>query len=284
MHADVVPLLRCPVCHGPLRVPEPVTGPLRCPRGHSFDQARAGYLQLTAGPLVHAGDSAAMVAARAEFLQAGHYRPITEALACKAVAAWPGEGLILDVGAGTGDHLAGVLDRLPDALGLALDVSRPAVRRAAHVHPRCSAVICDVWQQLPVADHTVGVLLNVFAPRSGPEFARALSASGAVLLVAPATDHLAELIQPLGLLRVDPAKPDRIAGALGTAFIRATETAYRWPMWLRREEVTALVTMGPSARHLDQATLGARIATLDEPVQVTASVTIGTYRLAGSGR
>src|SRR5688572_30940209 len=40
-------------------------------------------------------------------------------------------GCILDLGAGTGWYLARVLDRLPGRIGLALDLSKHALRRAA---------------------------------------------------------------------------------------------------------------------------------------------------------
>src|SRR5439155_7974458 len=98
MLAEIVAHLRCPVCGQSLAE---LAGPLRCPRGHSFAPARQGYVQLTAGPVAHSGDSAPMVAARSDFLAAGHYRFISEALA----EAAPARGLVLDVGAGTGYHL-----------------------------------------------------------------------------------------------------------------------------------------------------------------------------------
>ncbi len=80
MRPEVVRSLRCPVCRDSLSLADGPRGPLRCPRGHSFDQARQGYVQLTVTPLAHAGDGPAMVAARQEFLNAGHYAMITEAL------------------------------------------------------------------------------------------------------------------------------------------------------------------------------------------------------------
>ncbi len=58
MRPEVVRCLRCPVCHGPLSLTTGPRGPLCCPLRHSFDQSRQGYAQLTAAPLVHAGDSA----------------------------------------------------------------------------------------------------------------------------------------------------------------------------------------------------------------------------------
>jgi 23S rRNA (guanine745-N1)-methyltransferase len=273
MRSEVVAALRCPLCRQRLEL----LGPLRCPSGHSFDQARGGYVQLTAAPLVHTGDSAAMVAARSAFLSAGHYAPITEALAGLAAEVWPG-GLVLDVGAGTGTHLAGVLDALPDAYGLATDASKPAVRAAARAHPRADAIICDAWQPLPLGDATAGVVLNVFAPRPGAEFARVLRPDGVLLVVTPAPEHLGELIEPLRLLRVDPAKSERLAGSLDTSFIRSETIGIRTVMTLRHDEVATLVGMGPSAWHSEPAARAAEIAALPEPMGVTLAVAVAGYR------
>ena len=78
----VVDCLACPYCRLPL---SEVDGTVRCARGHSFDLARQGYVTLLpAGARGPAGDDAAMVAARAGFLAAGHYAPLTAALVAAA--------------------------------------------------------------------------------------------------------------------------------------------------------------------------------------------------------
>ncbi|HKT05800.1 MAG TPA: 23S rRNA methyltransferase, partial [Rugosimonospora sp.] len=91
---QVVGYLRCPVCAQPLRVTG--THTLGCPARHSFDVARQGYVDLAPGPLAHTGDTAEMVAARAEFLDRGHYDAVSAALAA-AVPAGTGE-LVVDAG------------------------------------------------------------------------------------------------------------------------------------------------------------------------------------------
>jgi 23S rRNA (guanine745-N1)-methyltransferase len=270
MDADVVTHLRCPVCGEPLdAAPEA----LRCPRGHSFDVARQGYVNLSAGRSPHAGDTAQMVAARAEFLAAGHYDFISAALAGAARAAYQG-GLVLDAGAGTGRHLATVLDALPAAPGLALDVSKPALRRAARAHPRAGAALCDTWGRLPVADGAAGVVLDVFAPRNGPEFRRVLRPGGVLLVVTPAPDHLAELVERLSLLQVDPDKAERVAASLDGHFALAGEAALTRRLTLSPREAATLVGMGPSAWHTAPGT--AQVA-LPGPITVTASVRLGVY-------
>ncbi|MFI8804472.1 putative RNA methyltransferase [Micromonospora chalcea] len=281
MDDRILARLRCPVCAEPLTAATAgTTRALRCPRGHSFDTARQGYVNLLAGRSPHTGDSAEMVAARADFLAAGHYDAVAAALATTAVrvagvAPYP---LVVEPGAGTGHYLAAVLAALPDAAGLALDVSKPALRRAARAHPRAAAALADTWQRLPLADRSVAVLLNVFAPRNGPEFHRVLDPGGALLVVTPAADHLAELVEALDLLRVDPAKADRVAGSLGAHFAEESATGHRARLALTRAEVTTLVGMGPSAWHAEPERLAARIAALPEPVPVTLSVRLGVHR------
>jgi 23S rRNA (guanine745-N1)-methyltransferase len=271
MLADVLPYLWCPLCR--LELVE-LDAAVRCPRGHSFDRAKQGYVHLTASPVAHTGDSAQMVDARAGFLAAGHYDFIARALA----DAVPGtDGLVVDVGAGTGYHLSAVLDAHTDAVGLAVDVSKPALRRAARAHPRVGAVLGDTWRGLPVADRAASVLLNVFAPRNGLEFARVLAPDGVLIVVTPTGDHMGELVNALGLLTVDPAKEERVAATLSPWFVeRGTEIREK-PLLLSRAEVVGLIGMGPSAWHLDPGELSARIAPLPEPVAVTARVRLSSY-------
>ncbi|MFJ6195124.1 putative RNA methyltransferase [Micromonospora sp. NPDC092111] len=274
--------LRCPVCGEPLAEAAD-TRALRCPRRHSFDVARQGYVNLLTGRAPHVGDTAAMVAARADFLAAGHYDVVSAALADAAtdVLAEPGFGaypLVVDAGAGTGRHLAAVLAALPDAVGLALDVAKPALRRAARAHPRAAAALADTWQRLPLADHSAAVLLNVFAPRNGAEFHRVLHPAGALLVVTPTEAHLGELVDALDLLRVDPAKADRVADSLAGHFTEERATGYTARLALDRAEVATLVGMGPSAWHTDPERLAAAIAALPAPVTVTAAVRLTVWR------
>lgn len=272
MLSELVAVLRCPVCGDGLAA---VPGGLGCPAGHRYDAARQGYVQLTAAAMAHTGDTTAMVAARAGFLSAGHYDFISDAVA-EAIAGTA--GTVADVGAGTGYHLARVLDARPDRLGLALDASKPAVRRAARCHPRAGAVLCDAWRALPLADAAVDAVINVFAPRNGGEFARVLRPGGVLVVVTPTPGHLCEVVAALDLLSVDPDKADRVAAGLSPGFATPDGGVHEREMWLSHAEVHALVGMGPSAWHADPGRLADRIAALPDPVPVTASVRVDAYR------
>lgn len=266
-----LPFLRCPVCREPLGRPDPRS--LRCPHGHTFDIARQGYVDLSAGRVPYDGDSAQMIADRADFLAGGGYDFVASAVAEAARAHRPaGDGLVLDAGTGTGWYLAHVLDALPDAAGLGLDVSKPALRRAARAHPRAGAARCDLWRPLPVADGAAGVVLDVFAPRNGPEFRRVMRPDGVLLVVTPAPDHLHELIGALGLIRVDPDKAERVAESLGGHFTVAASATHRRTLRLAGPALRTLVGMTPSARHVAPDALPA------DAVTVTAAVELTAYR------
>jgi 23S rRNA (guanine745-N1)-methyltransferase len=281
----VVDCLACPYCG--LGLSE-VDGALRCGNGHSFDLARQGYATLLpAGARGPGGDDAAMVAARAGFLAAGHYAPLTQAVVAAvgpgaSVLAGPvagsaaSGGVVLDVGAGTGQHLAALLDAAPAAVGLALDVSRYAARRAARAHPRIGAVVADAWAGLPVRTGAIAVVLDVFSPRNGAETARVLRPGGLLVVVTPGPDHLAGLVDVLGGLQVDQAKDSRLAATLQPHLTPVDRTEHRWELELSTTDAVRAVAMGPSARHL--ADLDARVAALPEPVRVTASIVVSRYR------
>lgn len=280
LDARAVALLACPVCRGDLAVEPGATG-LRCAEGHLFDRARQGHVTLLPpGHRPPSGDSAEMVADRVDFLAGGHYAGITAALAEAVLADGPPASL-LDLGGGTGHHLAGVLDRAPDAVGVVLDSSPYAARRAARAHARAVAVVADSWVRLPVRDDAVDRVLVVFAPRNGPEIARVLRPEGRLVVVTPAADHLAELVGPLELLRVDPDKAARLAATLEPGLTAVRTVPHRRRLVLPRQAAATLVGMGPHARHTTRAAVETRLAALPDPIDVTVSVDVTTYRPTG---
>lgn len=269
-------VLVCPLCGDSLRLAD---GPLRCPRRHTFDVARHGYVSLLTGTMRPASaDTAPMVQARAAFLQTGHYAPLARVFADLVTTFCPSPSTVLDAGAGTGYYLATVLDALPAAVGLGLDTSTYALRRAARAHIRAKAATWDIWQPLPVRARSVDLLLNVFAPRNGPEFHRVLQPSGTLLTVTPAPQHLGQLRRHLGLLSVDPAKQARLQRTLDPYFRLDRTQALEYAITLAAEDIDNLAGMGPTAHHIPRDELRRRTAPLKPPLPVTASFRISVYR------
>ena len=258
--------LVCPVCGEAMSLTQ---RSLVCPARHTFDVARQGYVNLLGRAAPANADTADMAAARDRFLSAGHYAPITAALS----AAVPDARRILEVGAGTGHHLAQVLENHPGATGLAADISVPASRRAARAHPRMAAVVADTWAPLPLADSSVDAVLCVFAPRNPSEFARVLRPGGVVVVVVPRPDHLRELREAHSLMDVGE---DKVEGLVRSArghleLVSTREVSH--DLDLTAQEATDLVAMGPNAFH----------TTVSVPAtRTTSSVTCAVLTPTGS--
>jgi 23S rRNA (guanine745-N1)-methyltransferase len=268
--------VRCPVCAGSVQVGD---DQVTCGRGHSFNVARQGYVSLVSGRGgAGTGDSAAMVMAREAFLGGGHYQPVADALSALAARSdRGGPGLVLDLAGGTGYYLARVLDALGGRLGACVDLSAPALRRAARAHPRAVALGADAWQSLPFADRAASLVLSVFGPRNPAEIRRVLAPGGTLLVAVPGAGHLAELRQALGLIGIDERKTERLADAYG-GYAASTVTPVRYQLRLGHAELTDLVAMGPSARHIAADELADRVAALRAPVTVTVDVEVHRYQ------
>ena len=155
---------------------------------------------------------------------------------------------------------------MPERIGLALDSSAPALRRAARAHARAAAVGADAWQGASAARRRRALILSVFAPRNPAEMARVLAPGGVLLAVTPTTRHLYELVGPLGLLSVPEDKADRLDAQLGSHFSLDERRPVEYSMFLTREEAAQIVRMGPSAWHVDEQTVAERLALLPDPL------------------
>jgi 23S rRNA (guanine745-N1)-methyltransferase len=242
-------VLACPHCRGRLR---PEDRSLACRLGHRFDVARHGGVRLDVGRgrRRHEGDDRDMIEARGIFFDAGGFRAVTATLAAVAEQACGSRGScwLLDAGAGTGHHSEGILNRVAGSHGVAVDVSRHALAAAARRHSRLAAVGADVWTVLPVRSNTVDVVLVAFAPRNFSEIRRVLRPDGRLLLLAPAADHLRELMVHTAV-GIDAHKRERLSRKLGDRFalehrVRVTERVH-----VGADVGAALYRMGPWARH-----------------------------------
>lgn len=277
---DAIGVLACPHCGSVLSGDDDT---FLCSKGHSFDIAKQGYVALLgASSRTDTGDSADMVAARQMFLDAGHYAAIAAAIG-RSVGS-DTVGPVLEIGAGTGYYLSAVLDASGNgsagggtaSAGVALDSSKFAARRAA-VDSRVLSVVADAWSALPIRSESVGTVLSVFAPRDPGEVRRVLRCGGRFIAVTPNPAHLAELREDLDLLTVDDGKADRLVAAFDGLLRPAGTASVTYPMTLTRPAVSALVRMGPTARHLAPERLATQVAALPDSFVVTASVTVSTF-------
>jgi 23S rRNA (guanine745-N1)-methyltransferase len=270
---EIVRSLLCSVCGDPVGVADRT---VRCGRGHSFDVAKQGYVNLLHARIpAGTADTAPMVAARVDLLSSGAYLPLAEALA-KVAAEHIESGLVVDAGAGTGYYLAHVLDAVPAAYGLALDVSAVALRRAARAHARAGAAVWNLWEPWPVADSSASLILNVFAPRNAEQFHRVLTGDGLLVVATPNPGHLRELGDLV--ISVDGGKDARLEETLGDRFGRVDRREVTQRVTLSPAQLRQVVEMGPSAHHLHRDGRRERLAAITDPVDVTTSFSVTLYR------
>lgn len=246
-------LLVCPICRGGFTAPERT---FHCPKGHTFDLARQGYLNLLGGPEPANADTAAMLSARERVHASGLFTPVAAEIARQV----RGRPRVLEVGSGTAVYLRAALGTDPEHCGIALDVSKAAARLAARSDPRVGAIVADAWRPFPIRDHCLDAVICAFAPRNLPEFARVLRSDGRLVIVTPKPEHLVGLRAQHGLLSVPEGKADQVAGAAAEFFELHCSTSLAQSHQASEELVRDLIAMGPNAFHqlperLDPATV-----------------------------
>jgi 23S rRNA (guanine745-N1)-methyltransferase len=250
---------------------------VRCPRGHSFDVARSGYLNLlqpqdrrSATP----GDRPESAAARRRLYAAGHGESLLAALREQLEAcALPARPAVLDVGCGEGSLLGALAEeRAMEAHGL--DLSVAAIEMAARRWPEVTWVVANADRLLPYAAGSFDVVLALSARLPVAELRRVMAPAGRLLVATPASDDLAEL---RGALLGEPLERDRLnraAEALAPAFALEARGEARHVARLDAAAVRdVLDATYRGARHSQQARrdeLGA--------MEVTMSFDIGRFR------
>jgi 23S rRNA (guanine745-N1)-methyltransferase len=256
---------------------------LSCPRGHAFDVARSGYLNLlqpqdrrSAAP----GDRKEAAAARRRLYAAGHAEPLLAALRAELDGFRPLPlPAVLDVGCGEGTLLGTLAAERPlEAHGL--DLSVAAVELAARRYPDPTWVVANADRLLPYAEGSFDVVLVLSARLNTPELRRVIAPSGSLLVATPGPDDLVEL---RGALLGEPLERNRLSRAitaLAPAFALESRTSVRHAVDLDAAAIRdVLAATYRGARHSQQA----RLAHL-EGMRVTMSHDVGRFRPASSTR
>lgn len=164
-----------------------------CQRGHSFDIARSGYINLLQPQdrrSKQPGDTAAAIAARRRLHDSGVTEPLLHAIA-KILAASPGDA-VLDAGCGEGFYLGTLARQIGfDAHGV--DISTTAIDLAARSYPGCEWIVANADRFVPYADRSFSIAMSITGRTNGQEFRRVLRDEGRLLVALPACDDLVEL-------------------------------------------------------------------------------------------
>ena len=164
-----------------------------CKRGHSFDVARSGYINLLQPQERRSrtpGDTAAAVAGRRRLHDLGVTGPMLRAI--EELAAPVPNDVVLDAGCGDGFYLGSLAGRSGfDAHGV--DISISAVDAAARRYPACEWIVANADRLVPYTDNSFSLVLSITARMNVGEFRRVLKNGGRLLVALPAPDDLAEL-------------------------------------------------------------------------------------------
>lgn len=183
-------MLICPVCG---EILNRFANALRCQRGHSFDMAKEGYVNLLrsgkSGDLI--GDDKLSARSRRDFLNKGYYAPLKDEL-CRIFA--DKQGNVLDICCGEGYYTAS-LGENPQLQVFGFDISREMVRLAAK-RGNGTYFVANM-ASIPIADESMDYAVHLFAPFQEASFARVLKPGGILYSVVPGRHHLWGLKQAL---------------------------------------------------------------------------------------
>ena len=182
----------CPVCNSFLTEHE---NKFCCQNNHCFDKAKQGYVNLLMSQQSSQkrhGDDKLMVKSRRDFLGNGYYSQLSQEI-CKVINRIKSKDTVLfDIGCGEGYYTSQIKAEcgISDIYGI--DISKNALQYASKANKSIKYAVASAFQ-LPFAENSADIVLNIFAPCAYEEFSRILKNNGYLVKVVPLSEHLWEL-------------------------------------------------------------------------------------------
>jgi 23S rRNA (guanine745-N1)-methyltransferase len=256
------PPLACTVrdCHLPLARKG---GAFVCSRGHTYDVARSGYVNLLQPQdrrSLHAGDSREAAEARARLDERGVGRALVENVAARLASLdLCDDAVVVDLGCGPGQMLAALPHGRP-TIAIGIDLSTAAATLAARRVPHATIVVANADRRLPLEDRRVDLVLSLHARRNPEECARVLTDDGHLLIAVPAPDDLAELREQVQGRAVSRERGEALVGEHGEHF----DVLDHWSVSEKRSlDRAALLDLLRGTYRGERTSSAARVETLD---------------------
>lgn len=261
-----------------------------CPKGHAFDRARSGYLNLLLSNKKRSaepGDSPAMLQSRRAFLQAGFYDQMASAATTAVAGILEGRdnAHVADLGCGEGfvtarlkHALAAMMSPPPTCFGV--DISRQGIKMATS-YDRAITWIVGSLHRSPFRPQSLDVVLSMFAPIDAADARRVLRDDGALVTVTPGPDHL-DTLRLIIYSSVKPHPPTPALMAGDTLFEPTGSTRVRYPIVLDSPaQIMNLLAMTPYYWHISRSAK-AHLETLTR-LELTVDAYVSVFRplLAG---
>ena len=182
-------IFSCPKCKSQMYISDNGKSVFcRGERRHCYDFSADGYLALGQGR----GDSKEAVRARTGFLDTDAYKTAAESIVDAVKEYSDSDSVIIDAGCGEGYYT----NKLANICGgiLGVDLSKfacgTASKRAKREGRENALYATGSVFELPVADGSADVIVNIFAPCAEDEYARALKDGGYLVVVGAGREHL----------------------------------------------------------------------------------------------
>lgn len=234
----------CPLCQHALVLKDRA---YLCAQQHQFDVSKEGYVNLL--PVQHKrskdpGDNKAMMQARFQFLSAGHYQPMRDALGetLKTLLTKIPTPQLLDLGCGEGYYTHHLKNVLHNASLFGLDISKIMIQSAAKRHADCHFLVASS-QRLPFSDTQFDAVIRIFAPCHAKELTRTIKDHGIMVTVTPGPQHLYQLKEQI----YQQVHLHDIPVETLPHFELESEQDIAYPMTLSAEQATLLLQMTPFA-------------------------------------
>ncbi len=230
----------CPVCGEELNEEN---RSLKCARGHCFDRAKEGYVNLIAGTHKKGsliGDNRDMALSRRAFLEKGYFDALVEELIKIIKEKDLPCPQILDICCGEGYYS----HRIKEALGCEMygfDLSKEMVRLAARRKNGCEYFVANL-SRIPLKDKSTDIAFHLFAPFHEKEFSRILKDNGMLITVVAGESHLFELKE---ILYDTPYKNDEMPPETENLVIKEKRKVTRKIHLSSKEDIDALFRMTP---------------------------------------
>lgn len=262
---------------------------LVCSRGHAFNIARSGYVNLLQPQerrSKHPGDSKAAVSARRRLVDGGFTRPLCDAVLAIVAECAPSSGdtgdgsrssggAAIDLGCGEGSFLAAIAQRFGlEAWGV--DISTSAIDAAARRHRDVRWIVANADRRLPFQGGSFALALSITGRRNFEELARVLAADGRAIFALPADDDLSELRAAIMGSATSQPRFEKLECELAGVFELANRRDVRFTRRCSRPELEDLLaTTYRGARNVQRA----RFEPVDA-LDVTFSYVVGSFRRA----
>lgn len=220
-------ILICPKCEQPLTQSG---NQWQCPDRHSYDTARQGYTNLllvNQKKSKNPGDDADMVRSRTQFLDAGYYQPISDAVNSLVTRS----GYVLDIGCGEGYYTERLAKQLtstkPETQVIGLDISREAIKVACRRSKAIHWLVAS-GARPPVKPKSIETSITLFTPLMPAGLEHALSDNGEIITASTGERHLYELrAQIYDEVHMDGYSPIPTMQAAGFECVGETRVNFR---------------------------------------------------------